>query len=168
MPGPGRFATWVNSIFSGRLLLTWFPLWSNSHATSADAGTCRIHSSRVLSRRAQQPFLFFPISLKFQSGLRFCFLHESSRRLSNRPTGCEWCQLSGAVKVSVTRWLLFCPHHTAHPLVWIPGTRHHRSGPVAGWPRGLTPEVPFTSLTAASFYSTENQNCALLPNSSQA
>lgn len=70
--------------------------------------------------------------------------------------------------MSVIRWLVFCPHHTAHPLVWLPGTGHHRSGPVPGWPRGLTPEVPFNSLTAASFYSTENQNCAPLPNSSQA
>lgn len=34
--------------------------------------------------------------------------------------------------------------------------------PAVGWPRGLTPEVPFTYLTIASFYSAENQNQALL------
>lgn len=61
--------------------------------------------------------------------------------------------------MSVIRWLLFRPRHTAHPLVWTPGTRQHRSGPVAGWPSGLTPEASFTSLTAASFDNRESKPC---------
>lgn len=33
----------------------------------------------------------------------------------------------GEVKVSIIRWLLFCQHHTIHPLRPIPGTRQHGS-----------------------------------------
>lgn len=131
MPGPGRFATWVNSIFSGRLLLSLFPLWSNIATYLCRHRDLQNSLFQCSERKGMAALSFSSISLKFQWSLRFCFLHESTRWLSNQPTSCERCQLSGAVQVSVTRWVLFCPHHTAHPLVWIPGTRHHRSGPVA-------------------------------------
>lgn len=136
----------------------------HSHDTSADTGTCGIHSS-CSERKGMAALSSSSISLNFQWSLRFCFLRESTRRLSNQPTSCERCQLSGDVKVSVIRWLLFCPHHTAQPLGWVPAPDTTGRGL---WPRGFTPEVPFTSLTAASFYSPENHNCARLPNSSRA
>lgn len=112
MPGPGRFATWVNSIFSGRLLLSLFPLWSNIATYLCRHRDLQNSLFQCSERKGMAALSFSSISLKFQWSLRFCFLHESTRWLSNQPTSCERCQLSGDVQVSLGG---FYSVHTTQP-----------------------------------------------------